>query len=110
MARQVNKYESDAGGLFDTEYDAIKDDLRAYFAKATENEAITRKLIEQISADMPGFYHLIKGLEDARPEQPEAAPTRIAGIDYPLPQLTHWPPCLCNIGIVADCPLHNGER
>lgn len=74
MATKVEKFQSDSGALFDSEYEALQDDLRFYLAKAAENEAIATKMAKAIIGDMDSFIALIKAIEGVRRRMPPAMP------------------------------------
>lgn len=67
MATKVERFQSDAGGLFETEFDALRDDLKAKVCKIVENEPLAKKLADALSEDFPSFYYLIARMEQVLP-------------------------------------------
>lgn len=67
MAKQVQKFQSDAGGLFDTECAALKDDLRHQIMQVTKNEKIANDLADHIVMHLAPEYPPAEFHEDGTP-------------------------------------------
>lgn len=64
MAKQVQKYQSDAGGLFDSKLEALKDDLRHHINSVIGNEKAAKDVADYIASNLAPVY----------PPKPEGPP------------------------------------
>lgn len=56
MAKQVQKYQSDAGGLFDSKLEALKDDLRHHINSVIGNEKAAKDVADYIAGNLAPVY------------------------------------------------------
>lgn len=72
MVKQTIKFTADTGNTFDNEYDAWKDELRAWLiAHGADNDAIARKIVGAIDDGQPetldALAQIVSGLKNAAP-------------------------------------------
>ncbi len=69
MAKQTTNWTADSGTVYDTEFDALRDDLRGYFGGIGVKFS-SDQIVDKIANDLPGFADTIARLNEVRPEQP----------------------------------------
>jgi len=76
MVKQTTKYTTEAGAIFDTEYEAWKDELRALMAVYADSDAIARRIVTAVDDGQPdtldALARIITGMKESAPDWSKA--------------------------------------
>lgn len=71
MAKPVQMFKSDGGGLFESEFEALKDDLRSNIYEIVGNEKAAKDIADAIASQLDPIYPPVSFDDDNQPAPQE---------------------------------------